>query len=136
MCHGLHAPRARQPCGPSDVCPRSSTSRPREARPVYAGEERSMAKQPKSDSPADADHRHRAHGAAAHPVGVGASAAGAGVAGAALGAVVAGPVGAVVGAAVGAVAGGLGGKAAAEVADPEVEETPIPGALPSRSSES
>ena len=90
-----------------------------------------MAKQPKSDT----DQHHRAHGAAAHPVGVGASAASVGVAGAALGAVVAGPVGAVVGAAVGAVAGGLGGKAAAEVVDPD-DEIVTPAASPSRSSES
>ena len=96
-----------------------------------------MAKHPRSDTQADAAHPHRAHGAPAHPVGVGASAAGVGVAGAALGAVVAGPVGAVVGAAVGAVAGGLGGKAAAEVVDPDdADEVVIPGASPSRSSES
>jgi len=96
-----------------------------------------MAKQPKSDTQADAAHPHRAHGAPAHPVGVGASAAGVGVAGAALGAVVAGPIGAVVGAAVGAVAGGLGGKAAAEVVDPDdADETVTTEGLPLRSSES
>jgi len=92
---------------------------------------------PKSDVHDEAEHRHRTHGAPAHPVGVGASAAGAGVAGAALGAAVAGPVGAVVGAAVGAVAGGLGGKAAAEVVDPDdTDETASPAASPLRSSES
>ena len=45
---------------------------------------------PKSDVHDEAEHRHRTHGAPAHPVGVGASAAGAGVAGAALGAAVGG----------------------------------------------
>jgi phage tail tape-measure protein len=96
-----------------------------------------MPKRPTSDTHEDAEHRHRVHGAAAHPVGVGASAAGAGVAGAALGAAVAGPVGAVVGAAVGAVAGGLGGKAAADVVDPdEVDDAASSAALPLRSSES
>lgn len=58
----------------------------------------------------------------AHPLGTGAGAAGAGTAGAAIGGVIGGPVGAVVGAAVGAVAGGLAGKAAAEKANPTIED--------------
>ncbi len=58
----------------------------------------------------------------AHPVATGLGAAGAGLAGAAIGTAVAGPVGTIVGAVVGAVAGGYGGKAAGEAIDPTVED--------------
>lgn len=56
-----------------------------------------------------------------HPVGTALGAAGAAAGGAAIG-MMAGPIGAAVGAVAGAIAGGLIGKAAAELANPTVED--------------
>jgi len=56
-----------------------------------------------------------------HPIATGVGSAGAGLAGAAIGTAVAGPIGTIVGGAIGAIAGGYGGKAVGEAVDPTVE---------------